>query len=83
MDVKFNADAAEKLIDSMDQYCLKIHAAAVDSLDILNYSDKWCDSRKDIFQRNINEVCEDLQKALILESEYMKIFIEKVNELRG
>ena len=83
MDVKFNADAAEKLIESMDRYCLEISGAAAESLELLNYSDGWRDSRKESFSIKIDEMYQGLQQALYLESEYMKIYIERVKELRG
>lgn len=83
MDVRFNVEAAEKLIDSMDRYCLGINDAAVDSLRILNYSDRWCDSRKELFSKKINILYQELQQAINLESEYMDIYSEKVTDLRG
>lgn len=82
MSVKFDAAAAEKLIEQMDGFCSSIQREAVDILDILELSGEWSDAQHSRFHGQIMEINGDLIKALQLQSEYMQLFSERVEELR-
>ncbi len=83
MSVKFDAAAAEKLIEQMDQYCSSIQSEATEMLDILELYGEWNDSQHQVFHDSVVEVSRDLIKAMELQSNYMQIFSERVAELRG
>lgn len=83
MDVKFNAVAAEQLIQQMGIYCSGIQNETRSVLEVLKDSGEWNDNQMKAFQNNMMELAEDLNKALSLESEYMRIFHQRVKELRG
>ena len=83
MDVKFNAAAAEQLIQQMGIYCSGIQNETRDVLDVLKNSGEWNDNQMRAFQNNMAELAKELNKALSLESEYMRTFYQRVNELRG
>lgn len=83
MDIKFDAKEAEKLIKQMNGYCLGIVMEARELLNIVGNSDEWNDNQAKAFQNNIEELAKDLNKALALESEYMRTFDQRVKELRG
>lgn len=82
MDVIFDAVAAENLIRQMDKYCSGIQKEAKDLLAVMKYAEKWQDNQMKAFQNNIRELAKDLNKALSLESEYMRTFQQRINELR-
>ena len=82
MSVKFDAAAAEKLIEQMDNFCLSIQHEATEMLDILERSGDWDDIQHRVFHDNIMEISQDLVKALKLQSDYMQVFSERVAELR-
>ena len=83
MSVKFDAAAAEKLIEQMDIFCSSIQRDAVDILDILEISGNWDDDQYHNFHDNIMAINQDLVRALNTQSEYMQIFMDRVTELRG
>ena len=83
MDVIFDANAAEKLIQEMDRYCSGMQKEAKELLSILKDPSKWEDDQMRAFQNNINELAKDLNLALSLESEYMRTYHQRVMELRG
>lgn len=83
MDIKFNASAAEQLITQMDFYCSGIVRETRDLLNIVEDTKLWSDNQKQAFQNNIKALAQDLNKALSLESDYMRTFKQRVNELRG
>ena len=82
MDVRFNANAAESLIRQMDKYCSGIQKETKALLDILNSAGDWNDNQKKAFQTNVIEIAKDLEKALVLESNYMNTFSQRVDEIR-
>ena len=82
MSVKFDAAAAERLIEQMDGFCSAIQREAVDILDILELSGEWDDSQLRRFQDNIMEINKDLMTALQLQDNYMRLYAERVEELR-
>ena len=83
MSVKFDAAAAEKLIEQMDQYCSSIQREATEMLDILELSGEWDDSQHQAFHNSVVELSRDLIKSLEIQSNYMQIVSERVAELRG
>ncbi|MCI8663047.1 MAG: hypothetical protein HFG69_07305 [Hungatella sp.] len=83
MNIKFDAVAAERLIRQMDKYCFGIQKEAKDLLAVIKSPGDWQDNQMKAFQTNINEIAKDLNQALALESEYMRIFDQRVKELKG
>ncbi len=83
MSVKFDAVAAEKLINQMDLYCSSLQQEATEILDILEVSGAWNDPQYHAFYEDMLEISRDLVKALELQSNYMQVFAERVAELRG
>ena len=83
MDIKFDAAAAEQLIQQMDVYCSGITKETRDILDVVGNSGEWNDTQMKEFQKNITEIAKNLNKALSFSSEYIRIFHQRVTELRG
>lgn len=83
MDVRFNADAAERLLQQMDLYCSGIQKETKELLATLKSSSDWNDNQMKAFHANITELAKDLNKALMLEGEYMRTYYQRVKELRG
>ena len=83
MDVKFDAAAAERLIGEMSTYCSGIMNETRDLLQITNETGQWSDNQSEAFRNNMTELAKDLNKALSLESEYLRTFHQRVTELRG
>ena len=83
MSVKFDANAAERLIYQMDIYCTSLQKEALDLLDILELSGDWTDSQHKVFYEHIKEISGDLVKALKMQDSYIKIFSKRIKELRG
>ena len=82
MDVRFDAVAADELINNMATYCSGIQKETRELLELLKQAGGWQDNQMRAFQSNITEIAHDLNKALALESEYMNTFNERINELR-
>lgn len=83
MDVKFDANAANQLIDQMNTYCSGIMQETKELMSIMNNSYEWDDNQTKAFKNNVGELAKDLKSALALESEYMRTFHQRVTELRG
>ncbi len=83
MDIKFDAGVAEVLIQQMDRYCSGIQRETIELLAIMNDPGEWQDNQMSAFQANINELAEDLNRALSFESEYLRTYHQRVLELRG
>ncbi len=83
MDIRFNADAAERLLQQMDRYCTGMQKEARELMTSLKSTKGWDDNQLKAFQANITELANDLNQALMLESEYMQTYYQRVNELRG
>ena len=82
MDIKFDAAAAERLIQQMDKYCSGIQKEARDLLAVMKNPGEWQDNQMRVFQTNIYEIAEDLNQVLKMESEYIGTFHQRVEELR-
>lgn len=83
MDVKFDLNSAQQLISSMCNYCNSIQQDAVDVLKLIDSSPQWKDQQHQHFCDSVRLICSDLDKALRLESDYLKVYQERVKELRG
>lgn len=81
MDIKFDAVAAKQLIRQMDWYCSGIQKEARDLLDIFSGFEEWNDQQAKAFQNNIVEIANDLNKVLFFESDYIRMFYQRVMEL--
>lgn len=82
MDIKFDVKAAERLLQEMDKYCSAVQKGARDILSLMDKNNKWQDNQSRAFQANIHEIAKDLEQALRLESEYMRTYKQRVNELK-
>ena len=82
MDVKFDARAAEQLIQQMSRYCSGVQKETRALLDVTKNNVDWNDKQAKAFQVNVMELAKDLNKALSLESEYLRTYQERVKELR-
>lgn len=83
MGIKFDANAAELLLKSMGSYCINIQKAGNELVSILNDTGTWSDPQNKAFKKNVDQLIHDLNEALILQSEYMDTFSQRINELRG
>ncbi len=82
MDVIFDTKAADELLRQMDNYCSGVVKETRDLLNIVKDDSGWRDEQKKEFQRNIDKLAHDLNDALQIEGEYMRIFHQRVMELR-
>ena len=83
MDVRFDSNAAQKLIESMNDYCHEIEIDAVEVLKLTDSIPEWQDDQAKQFCQSIRLICKDLSKVLHLEGEYLNLYQKRVNELRG
>ena len=83
MDIKFDAVAAERLIQYMDKYCAGIESETKGLRKLLSDPGDWKDDQMKAFQANINDIAKDLNQALHYEGEYMFTFDQRVKELKG
>lgn len=81
MDIRFDSNAARKLLKEMDKYCSGINTNATDLLNVLNDAGEWNDNQMKYFQANMKELIDELNKTLRLEVDYMKTFYDRVKEL--
>ena len=83
MDVRFDAMAAQTLIESMCTYCTSIQKDAKDVLRLIDSGKEWKDPQFQNFSEAVHQICSDLDKTLKLESDYLNTFQARVDELRG
>ena len=83
MDVKFDATAANNLIKDMDRYCRNVSKETKSLRAIMKDNKGWDDAQSVAFTENVECIAQDLNGALSIESEYMKIYYQRVKELRG
>lgn len=81
--MKFDANAANQLIYQMNSYCAGIMQETRGLMEIMNNIPEWNDNQTKAFKNNVAAITKDLKRALSLESEYMRTFHQRVNELRG
>lgn len=82
MEVRFDAKVAQTLIESMSTYCTSIQKDAREILQLIDSGKEWDDPQFQTFCNSIHLMCNDLDKTLKLESEYLTTFQERVDELR-
>lgn len=83
MDVRFDADAAERLIKDIYGHCSGVKRETQNMIRFTRDAEGWKDNQKLAFENNVMEIAKDLDHAIAAEVEYMKIYSEKVRELRG
>lgn len=81
MDVKYTEEAAHSLLNQMDKYCMDVSKNAGELLGIFENMDNWNDGQKNIMREDILMLCQNLNEILIRQSDYMRIFMKKINEL--
>ena len=82
MDVKFDYNVAKDIIDKMKKNCDHIVNDSRDLRKITDVNNKWQDKQSEAFKNNIEIIVKDINLALQQESEYLKAFWEKANELK-
>ena len=70
MDIRFDAQAAERLLEQMDIYCTGMQKETKGLLAILEKSEQWDDNQMKAFQANITDIAEDLNQALDYQKPY-------------
>lgn len=82
-EIKFNALAAEKLVQEMEVYCQNMSKEGGELLDLLETMGEWNDMQSQLFSEYIMEISKMLVKALGNYCTYMDIFSMRIAELRG
>ncbi len=83
MDIKYDAAVAERMVSDMSSYCSVIQEEALSLMQITSNPSKWNDVQYKTFCEKINLLVADLDQALRCQSDYINVYIEKINELRG
>jgi len=83
LEIRFDANVAEILIKQMDEYCVIMNQETVNLLETLNLSGQWDDSQKAVFNDDVIVISKGLSKAMQMQTEYMKVFQERIRELKG
>ena len=84
MEVRFDSEAAEKLLAQMDRYCKGVRKESKELNSIINNNNGgWDDNQRKAFCSNIEVIMKGLDVVNRQEEEYMEIFRQKVNELKG
>lgn len=83
MDIIFDAEQAELLVNKINDYCETIDYNGGSLLDVLDYGVDWDDSQREYFRDYISDKCNSLKEALIMEYEYKELFSNKIKELKG
>ena len=81
-EIRFNASAAEKLVQEMDAYCQSMSREGSEILDLLEGAGEWDDKQSQVFSEYIMEISKMLVEALGNYSTYMDIFSKRIAELR-
>lgn len=83
MAVRFDAHAAEAMIERINNSCSEIEREAYNMMEIVQGIGGWDDDQKQAFINSIHVIAEDLNKVLALESDYMRLYDQRVRELMG
>lgn len=84
MEIKFDTKAAEELIRNMNSYCVDIVQQRKKLIEIMNnVNSSWDDYQSKAFDNHMRDIIEELNECLNNESEFMKIYQEKIIQLRG
>ena len=82
-EIKFDAGTAEQMISEMNAYCIGIQKETRDVLSIMTLKETWNDRQAKAFEANISSIAKDLNLALRHEGDYLRIYNQRVQELRG
>ncbi len=82
MELRFDSQAALSLLDAMKEYCGSIQKDARDMLSLTKSSQGWNDPQYSRFVSCIEMLETDLEKTLKMQSEYMNLFMNRIDELR-
>lgn len=83
MSVKFDASAAVNLIQQMNAYCDTLKHEAIELGNLLELSREWNDPQALKFQDTIAAALQNLEKAWIIQHDYIENFKLHISELRG
>ena len=83
METKFDSQAATSLLCAMNDYCSSIQKDAKDTLVYAKSLKGWNDEQHKQFVTSIELISIDLERILKIQSEYMNIFSQRIEELRG
>ena len=83
MGVRFDAVAAETLVQQMEEYCQAMSQEGAELLDILECTGEWKDIQAQSFSDHVMKISKDLVKELENYSNYMEIYKSRIAELRG
>lgn len=83
MNILFDAEEANKLVDQMYDFCEKIENDAINVLKSLNDVSNWNDNKKDDFEKNIYGIWVNLDEITKQQRQYADTFKEKIKELEG
>ena len=81
MDVKYNSEAAHRLIEQMEQYCAALQKNGQDLANIISASATWQDHQYESFCNQITSMFQDLNAAMKEQQIYVDSFKQKVQEL--
>lgn len=81
MDVRYNSEAAHRLIEKMEQYCAALQKNGQDLANIIGFSAAWQDRQYESFRNQISSMFQDLNAAMGEQQSYLESFRQKVQEL--
>ncbi len=82
MSVIVDITLAEKLVSNMDSCCREIQKETKELLMLLNDMTDWKDNQAVIFKKYCTEIVKDLSVILKMEGNYLKMYDNKIKELR-
>ena len=83
MDIRFDSDSAISLLKSMSEYCIAIQREAKETISLAQAAGFWNDSKHERFRDYIETISMDLEGILKRQSEYMNLYKDRIEELRG
>lgn len=81
MDVRYNSEAAHRLIEKMEQYCMALQKNGQDLANIIGFTAAWQDRQYEAFRNQVSSMIQDLNAALGEQQIYVDSFRQKVQEL--
>ena len=81
MDVRYNSEAAHRLIEQMERYCAALQKNGQDLANIVGFSIVWQDRQYETFRNQISSMFQDLNAAMGEQQIYLESFRQKVQEL--
>ena len=83
MGIKFTSEDANRLIRDMDSFCVTLQKETIELYSLRNCVPGWEDAQKEVFIETLDMIVKDVDSALKAQSQYIQIYVQKVNELRG